>query len=159
MLFKNSLKVVTPLVAIMLSTSPAIADAECRYESNVKAAYEQKVTKSVIVERKVLNYPIEGNFRQCLMKFQMTIGNKTVPVTESYVFGPDMSENRACELAEFKAIETVQRAYSSKVFKVQKKYDCVLNKKQNKSIFNTADKVDEQIWIQGRLFNGWKYQY
>jgi hypothetical protein len=151
--------VATLSVATMLSTSPAIADADCQYESNVKAAYEQKVTKSVIVDRKVSSYPIEGNFRQCQMKFKMTIGNKTIPITESYVFGPDMTENQACEMAEFKAVETIQRAYSSKVFKVQQKYDCVLNKKQKRSIFNTADKVDEQIWIQGRSFNGWKYQY
>lgn len=154
---KNLLAVVTVLALSMSYTNAS--DAECEYQSNVKSAYEQKVDKVDIINRRVVKYPIEGNFRQCILKLRMTIGGSTHPLTESYVFGPDMTENQACELAVFKGVETIQRAHSKRVFKVEQKYNCVLNKKQKGSIFKTAKKKEQRIWIQGRIFDGWKYQY
>ena len=140
-------------------TNVFASEAECVYESNVKAAYEQTVDKTDIISRIVKKYPIEGNFRVCKMEFMMRVGNRSYPISESYVFGPDMSEDTACQLAEYKAVETIQRAHSKKVFKIQQKYDCVLKNKQEDGIFNTAKKQEVRIWIQGRLFDGWKNVY
>lgn len=140
-------------------TNAFATEADCKYNSNVKAAYEQTVDKTEIIDRVVKRYPIEGNFRICTMKFRMKLGNRTYPITESYVFGPDMTENQACQLAEYKAVETLQRAHSKKVFKIQQKYDCVLKNNEEDGIFNTAKKQKVRIWIQGRAFNGWKNVY
>ena len=98
-----------------LSSCPTWAPA---YENQIPCDYEHLVNSSYIYtiqntkEFKKEVFPYVEDTRKCVITMWVTIEDKTYPAQGSYVFGPDMTENQACEFAEKKAKEQVIREVS-----------------------------------------------
>jgi hypothetical protein len=87
------------LVSVLLTTT-AVAEAPCDYNSKDKVVYEGSI-ESVRVLKKNVKTHVEDT-RKCTMNIEARIKGKWYPSDANYVFGPDMSEVDACNIAEQK---------------------------------------------------------
>jgi len=82
----------------------------CDYEHLVNSSYIYTIQNTKEFKKEV--FPYVEDTRKCVITMWVTIEDKTYPAQGSYVFGPDMTENQACEFAEKKAKEQVIREVS-----------------------------------------------
>ena len=90
--------------------APAYEMANCNYEHLVKSNYVYTIQQTKDFKKEV--FPYVDDTRKCVISMWVTINEKTYPSQGTYVFGPDMTENQACEFAEKKAKEQVIREVS-----------------------------------------------
>jgi len=92
--------------AMCLLTGVASAN-ECKYSSDVDTSFEGVISKSQNYDKKT--YPYIDDTRKCVVSMDVKINDKWHPTSGTYVFGPDTSENDACENAELSAKENILR--------------------------------------------------
>ena len=85
----------------MALCTPALADSECTY-------IDKTVVKTTGTIEQTRNYEYEtakytDDKRVCVVKLDAKIGKKWVKTQDFYVFGPEMSQNEACNKAKDKA--------------------------------------------------------
>ena len=92
--------------ALCLLSGVASAN-ECKYISDVDTSFQGIISKSQNYDRKT--YPYVDNTRKCVVNMDVKIKDKWYPTTGTSVFGPDISENTACDKAEVSAKEDILR--------------------------------------------------
>ena len=113
----------TTVIGIGLSgCNYAIADAPCDYTKDVSTNWTKQIEKTTDVERNVLPY-VEDT-RKCVMTMNVTIDGQTYPAKGTYVFGPDMTENAACENATVNAKKSVISEVSPEILSAKTEMNC-----------------------------------
>ena len=69
-------------------------------------------------------FPYVDDTRKCIMSMDITIDGTTYPTEGSYIFGPDMTENDACEQAIIKAKKQVISEVSPEVLTAKTEMNC-----------------------------------
>ena len=89
----------------LASCNYAFADTPCDYTKDVQTNWTQQIEKTTDIERNV--FPYVEDTRKCVMTMNVTIDGQTYPAEGTYVFGPDMTENNACENATVNAKKSI----------------------------------------------------
>ena len=112
--------------ALILITTPAIAESPCDYTKKVQTSWTHHIEKTSNIKKNVFQY-VE-NTRKCMMTMDVTINGVVYPASGDYVFGPDMTENYACEQAIIKAKKEAIGIVSSEILTAQTNMSCVQNR-------------------------------
>ena len=112
-----------------LLTTTALADAPCNFNSKSKVVYEGKL-ESVRLIKKDISTHVEDT-RKCTMSIEARVKGKWYPSKASYIFGPDMSQMDACDLAENRAKIKVMREVIPETLTGEKNLKCTLTKVKN----------------------------
>ena len=113
----------------ILITTTAIADAPCNFDSKDSIVYEGTVESIRLIEKNVL--PHIEDTRKCTMAIEARVRGKWYASSASYIFGPDMSQMDACELAENRAKVKVMREIIPETLKSEKNLKCDLTNVKN----------------------------
>ena len=116
-------KFLTAFFCTLLTTS-AFAEAPCDFESKSKVVYEGRL-ESVRLIKKDISQHVEDT-RKCTMSIEARVKGKWYPSKGSYIFGPDMSQMDACELAENRAKVKVMREVIPETLTGEKNLKCTL---------------------------------
>jgi len=112
----------TLLIASLSGCHPAFAEAPCEYDKTVETNWTQQIEKTSNIDKKV--FPYVDDTRKCVMTMDITIEGTTYPTEGNYVFGPDMTENDACEQATIKAKKKVIGEVSPEVLTARTEMNC-----------------------------------
>lgn len=112
----------TVLMITAAGCHPVFADAPCSYDKTVETNWTQQIEKTSNLDKKV--FPYVDDTRKCIMTMDVTIGGQTYPTEGSYVFGPDMSENNACEQATINAKKSVISKVSPEILTAKTEMNC-----------------------------------
>ena len=112
----------TLLIASLSGCHPAFAEAPCEYDKTVETNWTQQIEKTSNIDKKV--FPYVDDTRKCVMTMDVTIEGTTYPTEGNYVFGPDMTENDACEQATIKAKKKVIGEVSPEVLTARTEMNC-----------------------------------
>ena len=110
------------LIASISGCHPAFADVPCEYDKTVETNWTQQIEKTSNIDKKV--FPYVEDTRKCIMSMDVTIDGTTYPTEGAYVFGPDMTENDACEQATIKAKKKVIGEVSPEVLTAKTEMNC-----------------------------------
>jgi len=110
------------LIASISGCHPAFADVPCEYDKTVETNWTQQIEKTSNIDKKV--FPYVEDTRKCIMSMVVTIDGTTYPTEGAYVFGPDMTENDACEQATVKAKKKVIGEVSPEVLTAKTEMNC-----------------------------------
>ena len=120
-------KTTTTLLIVSLSgCHPAFAEAPCEYDKTVETNWTQQIEKTSNIDKKV--FPYVEDTRKCIMSMDVVIDGTTYPTEGAYVFGPDMTENDACEQATIKAKKKVIGEVSPEVLTAKTEMNCSTKK-------------------------------
>ena len=115
----------TALSVILMSTS-AMAEAPCDFDSKDQTIYEGKIESVKLIKKNV--FPYVDDTRKCSMSIEAKIKGEWYPSSGWYTFGPDMSEQDACERAENRAKVKVMRKIIPETLRSEKNLKCTLTK-------------------------------
>ena len=117
-------KVVIGTIGILglASCNYAVADSPCDYVKDVQTNWTQQIEKTSNIDKKV--FPYVEDTRKCMMTMDVTINGQTYPAEGSYVFGPDMSENDACDNATVNAKKSVISEVSPEILSAKTEMNC-----------------------------------
>lgn len=104
----------------------------CDYEHKVQSSYIYTIENTKNFKREV--FPYIDDTRKCVITMWVQIKDKTYPAQGDYVFGPDVSENVACDFAEKKAKEQVIREVSPVTLTANTDMTCVQDSVQGNSV-------------------------
>ena len=114
----------------MLLCSPAFAESECEYIDMTHVKTIGNIEQTRNYEQETAHYAEEK--RVCAVKIDVKIGKNWVKTQDFYVFGPEMSQNDACnkakDKAKIKALEKFNPQVVTNNVKQQCKDSIVLNK-------------------------------
>ena len=110
------------LIASISGCHPVFADVPCEYDKTVETNWTQQIEKTSNIDKKV--FPYVEDTRKCIMSMDVTINGTTYPTEGTYVFGPDMTENDACEQATVKAKKKVISEVSPEVLTAKTEMNC-----------------------------------
>ena len=110
------------LIASISGCHPVFADVPCEYDKTVETNWTQQIEKTSNIDKKV--FPYVDDTRKCIMSMDITIDGTTYPTEGSYIFGPDMTENDACEQAIIKAKKQVISEVSPEVLTAKTEMNC-----------------------------------
>lgn len=110
------------LIASISGCHPVFADVPCEYDKTVETNWTQQIEKTSNIDKKV--FPYVEDTRKCIMSMDVTIDGTTYPTEGTYVFGPDMTENDACEQATVKAKKKVIGEVSPEVLTAKTEMNC-----------------------------------
>jgi hypothetical protein len=108
--------------AIILFASPAFAQTPCNYTKDVQTNWKHEIQNTSNIQRNVSIY-VE-NTRMCEMTMDVTIKGKTYPASGNYIFGPDMTENDACDQATIKAKKEIITIVSPEILTAKTQMNC-----------------------------------
>ena len=114
--------VTTGLIMALGGCHPAFADTPCDYVKDVQTNWTQQIEKTSNIDKKV--FPYVEDTRKCVMTMDVTIDGQTYPSEGSYVFGPDMSENDACENATVNAKKSIISEVSPEILSAKTEMNC-----------------------------------
>ena len=114
------------VIALVLISTPAIAEVSCDYSNNVETNWTHHIQKTQNIKRNVFTY-IEDT-RKCMVTADVKINGAIYPASGEYVFGPDMAENDACDQALIKAKKETMSIVSSETLSSKTKRQCVQKK-------------------------------
>ena len=106
----------------LASCNYAVADAPCDYVKDVQTNWTQQIEKTSNLDRKV--FPYVDDTRKCIMTMDVTIDGQTYPTEGSYVFGPDMTENDACDNATVNAKKDIISQVSPEILSAKTEMNC-----------------------------------
>ena len=146
--------------ALCLLSGVASAN-ECNYKTDVDTTFEGVITKSQNYDKKT--YPYVDDTRKCVVSLDVKIKDKWYPTSGTYIFGPNMAENKACKNAEVVAKEDILRTTVPEKLnkKTEQKCNVVVGEKP-KSVEAILDRVNAgtntiickklymDVWIDGR---------
>ena len=92
------------------------------YDNEVVSNWQHTIEQVVNVDRKV--FPYIDDTRKCVMKFDVTIDGVEHYTSGSYVFGPDMTENDACDQAMIKGKKEIIQQVSPEVLTAKTNMTC-----------------------------------
>ena len=131
-------KTTTTLLILSLGgCHPAFAEAPCEYDKTVETNWTQHIEKTSNIDKKV--FPYVEDTRKCIMSMDVTIDGTTYPTEGSYVFGPDMTENDACEQATVKAKKNIITEVSPEILSAKTEMNC-----STRSVVSTASTSDSK---------------
>ena len=110
------------LIVSLAGCHPAFADLPCDYDKTVETNWTQHIEKTSNIDKKV--FPYVEDTRKCVMSMDVTIDGITYDTEGSYVFGPDMTENDACEQATVKAKKNIISEVSPEVLTAKTEMNC-----------------------------------
>ena len=110
-------KIITD-VGTLLSTTALATETPCDFKSKDKLIFEGSIESVRVVEKDVQQY-VEDT-RKCTMKMESRVDGYWYRSTGEYIFGPDMSEMNACNLAENRAKVKVMRTIIPETLKSEK---------------------------------------
>ena len=117
------------LAILALTSSTALANSPCDYDQTVETNWSHTIEKTSNIDKKV--FPYVDDTRKCVMKFDVTINGTVHPTSGSYVFGPDATENYACEQATIKGKKSIIGKVSPEILTAKTEMNCgVKNKPQ-----------------------------
>lgn len=112
------------LVTLLFLSSchPAIADTPCDYQHNVDSQFTKQIDKTVNISKQV--FPYIDDTRKCIMTMDVMIDGVSYPTKGEFVFGPDMSENKACENATIRAKTNIIQQVSPEILSAATDMKC-----------------------------------
>ena len=141
----TTLKIVHSIFKILpfiLLTTTVNAAAPCNFDSKDSVIYEGTLESIRLIEKDVSPY-VEDT-RKCTMSIEARVKGKWYSSGASYIFGPDMSQMDACDLAENRAKVKVMRELIPETLKSEKNLKCDLTnvKKSCKVIYMNVVMTD-----------------
>ena len=109
----NKLVLGTAVGLVVLSGCNYAVANDCDYTKKVNTQWTQEIQKTENIERNV--FPYVEDTRKCVMTMDVTVDGSIYPAEGSYVFGPDMTENAACENATVNAKKSIISQVSPEV--------------------------------------------
>jgi hypothetical protein len=103
-------------------------DAPCDYDQQVVSNWQHTIEEVRNIDRKV--FPYIDDTRKCIMKFDVTIGGVEHYTSGEYVFGPDVTENYACDQAMTKGKKDIIQQVSPEVLTAKTEMNCSLKQEQ-----------------------------
>ena len=113
----------------LASCNYAVADTPCDYVKDVQTNWTQQIEKTENIERNV--FPYVEDTRKCVMSMDVTINGQTYPAEGSYVFGPDMTENDACDSATVNAKKSIISQVSPEILSAKTEMNCSTKSQEN----------------------------
>ena len=99
-------------------------DIPCDFDQQVSTSWQHTIEKVSNIDRQV--FPYIDDTRKCIMKMNVTINGQEHYTSGSYVFGPDATENYACEQASIKAKKEIIQKVSPEVLSAKTTRQCVV---------------------------------
>ena len=109
----NKLVLGTTVGLVVLSGCNYAVANDCDYTKKVNTQWTQEIQKTENIERNV--FPYVEDTRKCVMTMDVTVDGSIYPAEGSYVFGPDMTENAACDNATVNAKKSIISQVSPEV--------------------------------------------
>lgn len=131
------------LLFLALLATPAYAEAPCDFKTNDKIVYEGRLESVRLISKKVTKHVEDTN--KCMVKIEGRVEGKWYPSTDSYVYGPDVSQQHACDFAENRAKKKILRQFVPETIHSEKNLKCDLTspKKSCKVIYINASIAGE----------------
>ena len=103
----------TAVIGVALSGCNYAVASDCDYTKKVNTQWTQEIQKTENINREV--FPYVEDTRKCVMTMDVTVDGSIYPAEGTYVFGPDMTENTACENATINAKKSIISQVSPEV--------------------------------------------
>lgn len=126
---------------ILSSCHPALADTPCDYQHIVDTQFTKQIDKSDIIDRQV--FPYVDDTRKCIMTLNVVIDGISYPSKGEFVFGPDMSENKACENATVRAKTSIIQQVSPEILSAATDMKC--EQKDDMPVHIAAPKPESKV--------------
>ena len=128
----------------ILFTTTVSAAAPCDFDSKDSVIYEGKLESVRLIKKDIQFNPQIKDVLKCVMSIEARVKGKWYPSKGEYMFGPDMSQEDACGLAENRAKVKVMREVIPETLKSEKNLKCDLTnvKKSCKVIYMNVVMTD-----------------
>ena len=124
-------KILTTFLCTLLTTTALATETPCDYTSKDKVIYEGKIESVRLINKKIQSNPKVKDVLKCVVSIEARVKGKWHPSKGEYMFGPDMSQKDACDLAENRAKVKVMREIIPETLKSEKNLKCNLTKVKN----------------------------
>ena len=124
-------KILTTFLCTLLTTTALATETPCDYTSKDKVIYEGKIESVRLINKKIQSNPKVKDVLKCVVSIEARVKGKWHPSRGEYMFGPDMSQKDACDLAENRAKVKVMREIIPETLKSEKNLKCNLTKVKN----------------------------
>ena len=95
----------------------------CDFDKQVSTSWQHTIEQVSNIDRKV--FPYVDDTRKCVMDMDVIINGQKHYTSGSYVFGPDATENYACEQASIKAKKEIIQKVSPELLSAKTTRQCV----------------------------------
>ena len=132
------------ILPFILLTTTVSAAAPCNFDSKDSVIYEGKLESVRLIKKDIQFNPQIKDVLKCVMSIEARVKGKWYPSKGEYMFGPDMSQEDACGLAENRAKVKVMREVIPETLKSEKNLKCDLTnvKKSCKVIYMNVVMTD-----------------
>ena len=132
------------ILPLILFTTTVSAAAPCNFDSKDSVIYEGKLESIRLIKKDIQFNPQIKDVLKCVMSIEARVKGKWYPSKGEYMFGPDMSQEDACGLAENRAKVKVMREVIPETLKSEKNLKCDLTnvKKSCKVIYMNVVMTD-----------------
>ena len=134
-------KIITTFLCTLLTTTALATETPCDYTSKDKVVYEGKIESVRLINKKIQSNPKVKDVLKCVVSIEARVKGKWHPSKGEYMFGPDMSQKDACDLAENRAKVKVMREIIPETLKSEKNLKCTLTKLRQSCKFIYMDVV------------------
>lgn len=111
------------LAAVLIMPSLALAaESPCDYDHRITGRYTKQIDRVVDVERYVSGYLEET--RKCTVSMTAYVDGEPHFTEGTFTFTPDMTENKACGIAEQRAKENLIKKISPEVLSAKTDMTC-----------------------------------
>ena len=124
-------KILATFLCTLLTTTALATETPCDYTSKDKVVYEGKIESVRLINKKIQSNPKVKDVLKCVVSIEARVKGKWHPSKGEYMFGPDMSQKDACDLAENRAKVKVMREIIPETLKSEKNLKCNLTKVKN----------------------------
>ena len=114
------------ILPLILFTTTVSAAAPCDFDSKDSVIYEGKLESIRLIKKDIQFNPQIKDVLKCVMSIEARVKGKWYPSKGEYMFGPDMSQEDACGLAENRAKVKVMREVIPETLKSEKNLKCDL---------------------------------
>ena len=114
------------ILPLILFTTTVSAAAPCDFDSKDSVIYEGKLESVRLIKKDIQFNPQIKDVLKCVMSIEARVKGKWYPSKGEYMFGPDMSQEDACGLAENRAKVKVMREIIPETLKSEKNLKCDL---------------------------------
>ena len=97
-------------------------DMPCDFDQQVSTSWQHTIEQVLNIDRKV--FPYVDDTRKCVMDMDVIINGQKHYTSGSYTFGPDATENYACEQASIKAKKQIIQQVSPEVLSAKTTRQC-----------------------------------
>ena len=90
-------------------TTSAFAEVPCDYKVNDTIIYKGSIESVRFISKSIEEISNIKDIKKCVISIESRVDGKWYPSKGYYMYGPDMSETKACNLAEDRAKKKVMR--------------------------------------------------